>query len=62
MGVTAADDTLPGRFLREAETRHPVKSVVPIGPMVRDYYRKKGYDVEGRPTRRLLASLGIPTA
>jgi aldehyde:ferredoxin oxidoreductase len=62
LGVTAADDTLPARFLTEAETRHPDRSVVPIGPMVKAYYRKKGYDSEGRPTPRLLASLGIPVA
>ena len=59
-GVTAADDTLPRRFLEEAETRHPDRSVVPLAPMVRDYYRKKGYDEEGVPTPRLLRRLGIP--
>ena len=59
-GVTAADDTLPRRFLEEAETRHPNRSVVPLAPMVRAYYRKKGYDEEGVPTPRLLRRLGIP--
>ncbi len=60
MGVTPEDDTLPGRFLDEAATKHAVKSVVPIAPMVKAYYRKKGYDSRGVPTPRLLASLGIP--
>jgi aldehyde:ferredoxin oxidoreductase len=62
MGITRADDTLPGRFLTEAETKHPVKSVVPLEPMVKAYYRKKGYDSEGAPTARLLKSLAIPVA
>jgi aldehyde:ferredoxin oxidoreductase len=62
MGITKADDTLPGRFLTEAETKHSVKSVVPIEPMVNAYYRKKGYNKEGIPTPRLLASLDISTA
>lgn len=58
-GVTAADDTLPRRFLDEADTKHSVKSVVPLAPMVKSYYRKKGYGKDGVPTPRLLASLGI---
>lgn len=61
-GVKAADDTLPRRFLEEAETKHAVKSVVPIGPLVKAYYRKKGYDESGVPTAKLLRRLGIPGA
>ena len=60
-GITAKDDTLPARFLTEAETKHPVRSVVPLERMVRAYYRKKGYDANGIPTARLLKKLGIPT-
>ncbi|MCE1196204.1 aldehyde ferredoxin oxidoreductase [bacterium] len=62
MGVGPADDTLPRRFLEEAATKHPDKSVVPLGPMVKAYYRKKGHDGNGVPTAKLLASLGIPAA
>ncbi|MBU0955831.1 MAG: aldehyde ferredoxin oxidoreductase family protein [Spirochaetes bacterium] len=58
-GVSAADDTLPDRFLTEAVTKHPVHSVVPIKKMVKAYYRKKGYSQEGIPTERLLAALEI---
>ncbi len=61
MGVKSADDTLPARFLTEAETKHPDRSVVPIVPMVKAYYRKKGYDSDGAPTARLLSRLGITT-
>ncbi|MFH2114808.1 MAG: aldehyde ferredoxin oxidoreductase C-terminal domain-containing protein [Spirochaetota bacterium] len=59
-GVTAADDTLPRRFLEEADTRHTTKSVVPIEALVKAYYRKKGYDESGVPTEGLLRRLGIP--
>ncbi|MFZ2635943.1 MAG: aldehyde ferredoxin oxidoreductase C-terminal domain-containing protein, partial [Rectinemataceae bacterium] len=62
MGITGEDDTLPARFLTEAETRHPVKSVVPVESMVKSYYRHKGYDENGIPTDRLLGSLGIRKA
>ncbi len=61
-GVRPEDDTLPGRFLNEAETKHPVKSVVPIEPLVKAYYRKKGYDANGVPKPSLLKELGIPLA
>ncbi len=62
LGVTAGDDTLPRRFLDEAVTKHPDKSVVPVDKMVKAYYRRKGYDANGAPTAKLLASLGIPLA
>ncbi len=58
-GVRARDDTLPARFLTEAKTKHPDESVVPIEPLVRAYYRRKGYDSDGVPTARTLADLGI---
>ncbi|MFW6343524.1 MAG: aldehyde ferredoxin oxidoreductase family protein, partial [Sediminispirochaetaceae bacterium] len=48
-GVRSSDDTLPGRFLEEAETAHSVASVVPVEKMVKAYYRKKGYDADGVP-------------
>jgi len=59
MGVTAADDTLPERFLTESETRYYRKSVVDLEPMVRRYYRLRGYTDEGRPSGALLSKLGI---
>lgn len=62
MGVTAADDTLPRRFLDEAATKHPDASVVPVEKMVKAYYRRKCYDEKGIPTAKLLAALGIPLA
>jgi aldehyde:ferredoxin oxidoreductase len=60
MGIRAEDDSLPARFLLEAETKHPVKKTVPIRGLVKSYYRKKGYGRDGVPTPRLRESLGIP--
>jgi len=61
MGVSRVDDVLPARFLEEAETRHPVRSVVDLEPMLKEYYRRKGYDERGLPTGETLAKLGIET-
>ena len=59
MGISRSDDTLPRRFLEESETKHPVKSVVPLEPLLDAYYRKKGYDAEGIPMPSTLKRLGI---
>lgn len=59
MGITAKDDTLPNRFLNEAETNHPVKKVIDLEPMIKAYYKKKGYDHNGIPTPATLKELDI---
>ena len=59
MGITRKDDTLPGRFLKEGETRHAVKSTVPLEPMLDRFYKLRGYDENGIPKPALLRSLGI---
>ncbi len=62
MGISKKDDTLPERFLTEAETEHKVKKTVPLKPMLEEYYRRKGYDENGIPHREVLSSLGIDVA
>ncbi len=59
MGISSKDDTLPERFLNEGDTKHPVKKTVDLQPMLKKYYRLKGYDSEGRPTEKILSRLGI---
>jgi len=50
MGLKPADDTLPGRFIREKETLYKGKNtVVPIEKMVKQYYKKRGYGQSGGP-------------
>ncbi len=58
-GIGVEDDVLPARFTEEADTRHPVKSVVPLEPMRASYYRIKGYDEDGVPTPGALARAGV---
>ena len=59
MGIRRADDSLPGRFLNEADTMHPDKKAVNLEPMLKQYYRCKGYDSNGLPAKRTLKKLGI---
>jgi len=62
-GVTRADDTLPRRFLEEPlpEGSGPsTGSVLELEPMLDEYYRARGWDVEtGLPTAEKLAELGL---
>lgn len=58
-GIDASDDTLPERFLSEPDTKHAVKSVVPLGKMKASYYRIKGYGPDGAPTAAALAKAGV---
>jgi aldehyde:ferredoxin oxidoreductase len=62
-GVTRQDDTLPRRFLGEPmpEGSGPsTGSVLELEPMLDEYYRARGWDVEtGLPTREKLEELGL---
>jgi aldehyde:ferredoxin oxidoreductase len=61
-GATAADDGFPARF---SETPIVVggkeRRIVPeeMERMKRDYYRVRGWDEDGRPTKALLETLGL---
>jgi aldehyde:ferredoxin oxidoreductase len=59
-GVTRADDTLPGRFLKEGRACDPQRHTVDLEPMLDRFYRIAGYDADGIPTPATLARLGIP--
>jgi aldehyde:ferredoxin oxidoreductase len=49
-GVTAEQDTLPKRFTHESLKEGASKGqVVPIGRMVREYYKAKGWSAQGVP-------------
>ncbi len=62
-GITRRDDTLPKRFLREPlpEGSGPsMGSVLELEPMLDEYYRSRGWDVEtGLPTDEKLDELGL---
>ena len=62
-GITRKDDTLPRRFLQEPmpEGSGPsAGSVFELEPMLDEYYRARGWDVEtGLPTRAKLEELEL---
>jgi len=64
-GITRADDTLPRRFLEEpmpAGSGPSTGSVLELEPMLDEYYRARGWDVEtGLPTEKKLEELGLVT-
>ena len=62
-GITRRDDTLPRRFLEEpmpAGSGSTTGSVLELEPMLDEYYRARGWDVEtGLPTQGKLEELGL---
>ena len=59
-GFGRKDDTLPERLLSEPLTAGPTKGqAVELGPMLDEYYRFRGWDQNGRPTRSVLERVGL---
>jgi aldehyde:ferredoxin oxidoreductase len=59
-GLTAADDTLPPRFLEEPIPEGPAKGlVVELGTMLPAYYEHRGWDEEGNLRSEKAAALGL---
>ena len=59
-GFTAKDDTLPPRLLTEAPVDGPSKGWVSnLEPMLKEYYRTRGWDENGVPTLQKLTELGL---
>jgi aldehyde:ferredoxin oxidoreductase len=59
-GLTAADDNLPERLLKVPHRSGPAKGVtVRLEEMLPVYYRTRGWDEGGVPTREKLAELGL---
>jgi len=59
-GFTRKDDTLPARLLNEAPTDGPSQGwVVNLEPMLKEYYRGRGWDENGVPTKKKLTELKL---
>ncbi len=62
-GIRAEDDRLPRRFVKEALPSGPHKgqriSETDMAYMRTDYYRVRGWDKQGRPTKETLERLGL---
>jgi aldehyde:ferredoxin oxidoreductase len=61
LGVTAADDTLPDKFMHESIGEGPAtgQKVHELASMVRAFYHSMGWDKQGIPTEAKLKELGI---
>jgi aldehyde:ferredoxin oxidoreductase len=57
-GLTAKDDTLPPRMLHEPTFKH-MKSGHPLHALLPRYYKLRGWDADGVPTRRTLERLQV---
>ncbi|MBT5373644.1 MAG: aldehyde ferredoxin oxidoreductase, partial [Rhodospirillaceae bacterium] len=59
-GITAADDTLPTRLLKDAGKTGPAKGKVnELGKMLPEYYELRGWTKEGVPTNKTCDRLGL---
>lgn len=59
-GLTAADDTLPKRLLKEVAKTGPAKGHVnELGRMLPEYYSLRGWDADGVPLDSTLTRLAI---
>lgn len=59
-GFTRADDTLPARLLEEPVSDGPSKGwVSKLEPMLKEYYRARGWDENGVPKPAKLSELGL---
>ncbi len=57
-GFTSRDDTLPPRLLHESTFKH-MQSGHPLPQLLPQYYKKRGWDAAGVPTRRTLERLQV---
>lgn len=55
-GITFKDDTLPPRILKEPRVKN---RVVDIGRLLQEYYKWRGWDEKGVPSREKLQELGL---
>jgi len=59
-GFTDKDDSLPKRLMTEAAKTGPAKGLVSgLDKMLPEYYKVRGWDKEGRPTKETKARLGL---
>jgi aldehyde:ferredoxin oxidoreductase len=59
MGVTAADDRMPKRILTPHTDGGAAGSVPNVELMLKDYYKARGLDTNGRPLKEKLNNLGL---
>ena len=58
-GLKGSDDTLPKRLTSELQRAEDADSKVQLQEMIKDYYKIRGWDEQGVPTKRRLKKLGL---
>lgn len=58
-GLKGSDDTLPKRLTKELQRSNDSDSKVKLEKMLKDYYKIRGWNQEGIPTKRRLKKLGL---
>jgi aldehyde:ferredoxin oxidoreductase len=61
-GFTAKDDSLPPRFFEPLPEGGSRNRVVHLEEMLKEYYKLRGWDKEGRPTKATLKKLDLPVS
>jgi aldehyde:ferredoxin oxidoreductase len=61
-GITGKDDTLPPRFFKPLPEGNSRNRVVHLDEMLKEYYKLRGWDKEGKPKKDTLKKLGIPVS
>jgi aldehyde:ferredoxin oxidoreductase len=59
MGITSADDRLPKRMMTPHTEGAAAGSVPNVELMLKEYYKGRGLDANGRPLKEKLVSLGL---
>jgi aldehyde:ferredoxin oxidoreductase len=59
MGITAADDRLPKKMLTPTSEGGAAGSVPNVELLLKEYYKARGLDANGRPLKDKLNSLGL---
>lgn len=58
-GLTKKDDSLPDRLTKTPQDPNNPKTIVNLDKMLPVYYRVRGWNPDGQPTKRTLRKLGI---
>ena len=58
-GYNAKSDTLPKKMFKPAKEGHRQGQIPPFKELINDYYRIRGWDINGSPTRETLIRLNL---
>jgi aldehyde:ferredoxin oxidoreductase len=59
MGITSADDRMPKRLLTPTTEGGAAGSKIDVELLLKDYYKYRGLDSNGRPLKEKLEALGL---